>query len=890
MDPSRPVPSSLAAALRAGPLGARRIPGSTLGPYVVVSEVGRGGFGVVLRARRRDQPGVDVALKVLLDGAEAGAARERRFEREAELSRALRHPGIVPVRDAGRLDGLAFIAFEFVEGTTLSSVLEDAPLARRLDLLVKVARAVAYAHARGVVHRDLKPANVLVRAADGRPLVADFGLARDTALDSSLTRTGAMLGTPAYMAPEQVSAKPPSPATDVFALGVMLYEALTGDLPFRGDNVAMRYAAILTGRLEAPSERAPDAPRALDAVVRRALAARPEDRYPDAGAFADAIDAALGTSSRDDEADGPAPAAPPASAPPRRARRAAALGAGALALLALLSAAWVLRGRAAARQEAAAAAVSAHARDLAAALTGDGAAGDRAPPLVAALSAAAAGPDADAAPLLRARAEAHVALAAWHLVERRLPEAQAEVATARGLDPAASSLALAGALLLVEQGRPGEAIDALRAVGEPAPFPPDLVDEARARALAARGDRRAALAAVDGALDRARTGPRLMLRARLLLGEERAGEALLDHEAARGLGAPDEEDLGPALARAYLLRATRVLSASDALGPADAARALADARAALARLPADHERAAVQRLGAVALEAGFGLLERMAGERGLPLAPSAEAGRAAHGLLEAAAACDPARVVVPADYVRAVVALCQRDDCPPPVRFQAASWMLRARLPFDPLRDVDLRLADPAADLSGPWARLRQELQAARGDSTKALNAYRTFSHVTRGAPALLPVAWEAEEEALARWPAGAARYHVLLARAHTLLAMKRGPEARPVMDEAVALCRAFPPAQLADTLFWRAGLLLAEGAPALAHADLEEGAALYAGAGLPPWPNGWWALQAASVLLALGRHEDALAAVATGRTLAGPYPRAYDDLEAKIRAARGDR
>ncbi|MBX3469599.1 MAG: serine/threonine protein kinase [Planctomycetes bacterium] len=319
MDPRRPDSTSLAAALRAGPLGVRRIPGSTLGPYEVVSEIGRGGFGVVLRARRRDQPDVDVALKVLLDGAQATAARERRFEREAELSRALRHPGIVPVRDAGRLDGVAFIAFEFVEGTTLSSIFEDAPLARRLDLLTKVARAVGYAHARGVVHRDLKPANVLVRASDGRPLVADFGLARDTALDSSLTRTGAMLGTPAYMAPEQVAAKPPSPATDVFALGVMLFEALTGDLPFRAENVAMRYAAILTGRHDAPSRRAPGAPPALDAVVRRAIAARPEDRYPDAGALADAIDAALGTSSRDDEADGPAPAAPaPASAPPRR--------------------------------------------------------------------------------------------------------------------------------------------------------------------------------------------------------------------------------------------------------------------------------------------------------------------------------------------------------------------------------------------------------------------------------------------------------------------------------------------------------------------------------------------------------------------------------------------
>ncbi|MBX3469598.1 MAG: hypothetical protein KF878_22225 [Planctomycetes bacterium] len=482
-----------------------------------------------------------------------------------------------------------------------------------------------------------------------------------------------------------------------------------------------------------------------------------------------------------------------------------------------------------------------------------------------------------------------MALAAWHLVERRLPEAGAEVEAARGLTPAASSVALADALLLVEQGRPAEAVGALRDVGEPHPFPPDLVDEARARALAAAGDRPRALAAVDAAIDRAPTGPRLMLRARLLLADERLAEAHREHQAALARGAVDEGFVR-ALADAHLQRATRTLLARDALGSSDAERALADARAALAQLGADRARGDVRRLGALALEAGFAILGRMAGERGRRLAPSAEAGRAAHRLLELAAECDPALAVTPADYMRVVVRLCQRDDCPPPVRFQVASWMRRARLPFDPLLDVDLRLADPAADLSAPWARLRQELQAARDDPTRALNAYRNFSHVTRGAPALAPVAWEAEEEALTRWPAAPARYHVLLARAHTLLAMGRGAEAHPFMDEAVALCRALSPEQLADTLFWRAGLLLAEGAPALAHADLEEGAALYASAGLPPWPNGWWALQAASVLLALGRHDEALAAVATGRTLAGPYPREYDDLAAKIQAARGDR
>ncbi|MBX3472732.1 MAG: serine/threonine protein kinase, partial [Planctomycetes bacterium] len=272
--------TSLAEALRAGPLGLRHIPGATLGPYQVVAELGRGGFGAVFRARRLDAPGPDVALKVLLDLPGAAGSRARRFEREAALARELRHPGIVPVVDAGERDGVRFIAFELVLGTTLDRAAEGAPVERVLDLVVETARAVGHAHAQGVVHRDLKPANVLVRAADGRALVTDFGLARDLALDSSLTNTGALLGTPAYMAPEQLMGKPPAPTMDVFALGALLHEALTGETPFMRENLALRLGAIVAGDVAPPSASRAGVSPAVDAVVRRALDADPTARFP----------------------------------------------------------------------------------------------------------------------------------------------------------------------------------------------------------------------------------------------------------------------------------------------------------------------------------------------------------------------------------------------------------------------------------------------------------------------------------------------------------------------------------------------------------------------------------------------------------------------------------
>ncbi len=285
---------TLARVLAMGPVGAHRIPGSTLGPYVIEAELGRGAFGIVARARPR-AGGAPVAIKALLAGADATVSQRRRFEREALLGEAIAHDHVVKVVDAGEEQGLLWIAMELVEGRTLKQVFDEGrpAVAEAVRLVREVAAGLAAAHARGVVHRDLKPENVLVRASDGRALLTDFGLARELDLRSSLTRTGALLGTPAYMAPEQIKGKPATMATDVFALGAILYQGLAGRSPFSGQ-LAVRYAEILGKPPAPPSQEAPGVSPALDAVVLRALAAKPEERFADAGAFLAALDAAVG--------------------------------------------------------------------------------------------------------------------------------------------------------------------------------------------------------------------------------------------------------------------------------------------------------------------------------------------------------------------------------------------------------------------------------------------------------------------------------------------------------------------------------------------------------------------------------------------------------------------
>jgi tetratricopeptide (TPR) repeat protein len=263
--------------------------------YEVLGPLGKGGMGVVYRAR---QVGLNrtVALKMVLTGPHADADYLARFRREAEAAARLQHPNIVQVHDIGTAEGRPYIALEFVDGGSLRERLHDGPLApaAAAALVETLARAMHHAHERGVVHRDLKPANVLLAACglapDAKPQaakIADFGLAKQLDSDAGQTRTGAILGTPSYMAPEQAEGRPVGPLADVYALGALLYECLTGRPPFRG---ATTLETLEQVRLTEPvpvRQLQPWVPRDLETIALKCLAKEPAHRYASAAALAD---------------------------------------------------------------------------------------------------------------------------------------------------------------------------------------------------------------------------------------------------------------------------------------------------------------------------------------------------------------------------------------------------------------------------------------------------------------------------------------------------------------------------------------------------------------------------------------------------------------------------
>ncbi len=285
-------------ALRAG-IGAVRAGADPLperiGAYEVVRVLGEGAMGVVYEALQAS-PRRRVAVKVLRAALGDARATER-FEREAAVLARLSHPGIAVIHEAGRgADGRAFLALELVEGLTLLDHARERGLGlrARVELLRAVCAAVQHAHARGVVHRDLKPSNVLVDGA-GQPKVLDFGLARLAdaagAAGARATLSGTVLGTPAYMSPEQARGDSAGPASDVYALGVMLYELVTGALPIEVAGRALVEAArrVCEQTPRRPSRLVPGLERELEAVLLRCLEKDPARRYANAGALGDEL-------------------------------------------------------------------------------------------------------------------------------------------------------------------------------------------------------------------------------------------------------------------------------------------------------------------------------------------------------------------------------------------------------------------------------------------------------------------------------------------------------------------------------------------------------------------------------------------------------------------------
>src|SRR5579884_274573 len=234
-----------------------------IGDYEVLEELGRGGMGVVYRARHRTL-GHEVALKMVLSGGHAEAAELARFKLEAAAVARLHHAAIVHIHEFGTHDGKPFFSLELVDGGSLKDRLRKGPLPPRdtATLVEKLARAMQHAHEAGIVHRDLKPANVLL-TRKGEPKVADFGLAKQMAADAGLSQTGNLLGTPSYMAPEQAAGKVRAvgPATDVYALGVILYECLTGQVPFRAPTSFETMQQVLTQEPVPPRRLVPGLPR-----------------------------------------------------------------------------------------------------------------------------------------------------------------------------------------------------------------------------------------------------------------------------------------------------------------------------------------------------------------------------------------------------------------------------------------------------------------------------------------------------------------------------------------------------------------------------------------------------------------------------------------------------
>ncbi len=263
---------------------ARTVPG-----YEILSELGRGGMGVVYKARQKSLNRI-VALKMILAGAHAGNQQRERFRGEAEAAAHLQHPNIVQVYEVGEHERCPYISLEYIDGHSLHDIVGNnpPPPLQAAALIEKLAHAVQYAHQRGIIHRDLKPSNILL-TRDGTPKITDFGLAKRLEGGTVNTQTGDILGTPSYMAPEQAAgnSKAIGVGTDIFSLGTILYEMLTGRPPFEGNSAFDTVYLVMTAEPTRPTRLNPRVPSDLETICLKCLEKTPAKRYSSAGALAD---------------------------------------------------------------------------------------------------------------------------------------------------------------------------------------------------------------------------------------------------------------------------------------------------------------------------------------------------------------------------------------------------------------------------------------------------------------------------------------------------------------------------------------------------------------------------------------------------------------------------
>ncbi|MDO8420363.1 MAG: serine/threonine-protein kinase, partial [Rubrivivax sp.] len=272
-----------------------------LGRYKLVKVLGRGAMGVVYEAtdtRLSRTVAIKTVLRGFLADESTSADYSARFQREAQAAARLNHPHVVAVFDFGEQEDVSFIVMEFVRGRELGQAFaagETFSLEEAVRIMGELLDALAYAHEHGIVHRDVKPANVMIDNA-GRVKLTDFGVARVADTNQDRTLPGTMVGTPSYMAPEQILGLAVGSRADIFGAGVVLYQFLTGTRPFVGGGPFGIQRKIVHDEPVPPSQVNPAVPAAFDAVISRALAKRPEDRYETAAAFAADLRRVLGLS------------------------------------------------------------------------------------------------------------------------------------------------------------------------------------------------------------------------------------------------------------------------------------------------------------------------------------------------------------------------------------------------------------------------------------------------------------------------------------------------------------------------------------------------------------------------------------------------------------------